>query len=97
MEDNILVNEHLKKWLKVESKAAGSSVDILVRQFYSFKLKKKKIKNKKYSLIKNTKIRTFILKDCIPTSVGFSNAENTENNNELIWNIGFTFSNKKIK
>ena len=88
-----LAKKHLEKWLDTKRETSKKGVDILVKEYPVFKLKKKKIKNKKYNLIKNTKVYFFLFKDCIPTSVSFSNLENCNpRENGYKYTVGITYS-----
>ena len=93
-----LVKEHLKRWLdKTDRNKREASVDILFKEYPVFKLKKKKIKNKKYNLIKNTKVYFFLFKNCIPKSANFNIPDSVNKDDGFNWNVDITFSAENLQ
>ena len=91
------VKEYLERWLdKTDRNKRESSVDILFKEYPVFKLKKKKIKNKKYNLIKNTKVYFFLYKNCIPKSANFNIPDTINKDDGFSWNIDITFSAENL-
>ena len=92
-----LVREHRERWLsKIDRSKREASVDILFKEYPVFKLKKKKIKNKKYNLIKNTKVYSFLFKNCIPKSANFNIPDSANKDDGFNWNIDITFSAENL-
>ena len=87
-----LVKEYLERWLdKTDRNKREASVDILFKEYPVFKLKKKKIKNKKYNLNKNTKVYSFLFKNCIPKSANFNIPDSANKDDGFNWNVNITF------
>ena len=55
VDKEIITKNILKKWLDTKQENPNNDVDMLIFTYPVFKLKKKKIKNKKHRLVKNTK------------------------------------------
>ena len=91
-----LAKKHLEKWLDTKRETSKKGVDILVKEYPVFKLKKKKIKNKKYNLIKNTKVYFFLFKNCIPKSANFNIPDSANKDDGFNWNIDITFSAENL-
>ena len=91
-----LAKKHLEKWLDTKRETSKKGVDILVKEYPVFKLKKKKIKNKKYNLIKNTKVYFFLFKNCIPKFADFNIPDSANKDNGFSWNIDITFSAENL-
>ena len=92
-----LVKEHLERWLdKTDRNKREASVDILLKEYPVFKLKKKKIKNKKYNLIKNTKVYSFLFKNCIPKFADFNIPDSANKDDGFSWNVDVTFSAESL-
>ena len=91
------VKEYLERWLdKTDRNKREAGVDILLKEYPFFKLKKKKIKNKKYNLIKNTKVYSFLFKNCIPKFADFNIPDSVNKDDGFSWNIDITFSAENL-
>ena len=91
------VKEYLERWLdKTDRNKREAGVDILLKEYPVFKLKKKKIKNKKYNLIKNTKVYSFLFKNCIPKSADFNIPDSANKDDGFSWNIDIAFSAENL-
>ena len=92
-----VVKEYLERWLdKTDINKKEAGVDILFKEYPVFKLKKKKIKNKKYNLIKNTKVYFFLFKNCIPKFADFNIPDSANKDDGFSWNIDITFSAENL-
>ena len=90
---NKTIKEHLEKWLKTEEDKKEKGINILCKKYLTFKLKKRNIKSKSSRFKRNTKVLVFLFKDCIPTSVSFSNLENCNpRENGYKYTVGITYS-----
>ena len=78
--DNKTTKEYLEKWLNIKEDKKEEGVDILCKNYLTFKLKKRNIKSRSSGFKRNTKVLIYLFKNCIPTSVNFGN---TENNNPI--------------
>lgn len=91
MDEEIVAKNNLKKWLDTKEKKHNNGLDILLKKYPVFKLKKKKIKNKKYRLVKNTKKYIFFIKGFVPVSTDFRISNDDSKDVGYNWRIDFRF------
>jgi predicted secreted acid phosphatase len=95
LKEEILDKNNLRKWLDAKEKKHylyNDGLNILLENHPVFKLKKKKIKNKKHRLVKNTKKYIFFIGDFIPTSVGFRDHSDTEEDVGFSWSVDMSLT-----
>ena len=91
--DNKTTKEYLEKWLKTEEDKKEEGINILCKNYLTFKLKKRNIKSRSSGFKRNTKVLIYLFKDCIPTSVSFDNIENDNlGENSYQYTVNITYS-----
>ena len=91
--DNKTIREYLKKWLKIEEDKKEEGIDILYKNYLTFKLKKRNIKSRSSGFKRNTKVLVYLFKDCIPISASFGNVENDNpRENGYKYTVNVTYS-----
>ena len=85
MDKEILDKNNLRKWLDTKKKEHNDGLNILLENHPVYKIKKKKIKNKKHRLVKNTKKYIFFIKVLVPVSTGLRNS------NDASKDVGFSW------
>jgi hypothetical protein len=94
LKEEILDKNNLRKWLDAKEKKHylhNDGLNILLENHPVFKLKKKKIKNKKHRLVKNTKKYIFFIRGLVPVSTGFRNSNDSSKDVGFSWCVDVRF------
>ena len=87
VDKEIIIKNILKKRLDTKQENPNNDVDMLISTYPVFKLKKKKIKNKKHRLVKNTKKYSFYIKGLVPVSTGLRISNDDSKDDGYNWCI----------
>ena len=82
----------LEKWIDIKKKRHCSGASVLLKYYPVFKLKRKKIKNRKYRLVRNTKKYVFLIRDFVPTSVGFGDHSDARKDTGFSWSVDLSLT-----
>ena len=94
---DVSTRDVLEKWIDTRKKKHCSRASVLLKYYPVFKLKKKKIKNRKYRLVRNTKKYVFLIRDFVPISTGFRDHSEVKEDAGFSWSVDLSFTANVLK